>query len=100
MLPIREQFKCLVFTPTGKLQVIKQKKNSTTYLFSTVARFLSYTTTLLVRTTSLRLLAGGCSVANDVVHAFDASREIWLLVEDVLLASDCVQSGFIELFTV
>jgi hypothetical protein len=37
---------------------------------------------------------------NDVIHAFDASGEIWLLVEDVLLAFDCVQSGLVEFFTV
>jgi hypothetical protein len=37
---------------------------------------------------------------NEVIHAFDAVREIWLLIEDVLLAFDCIQSGFVKLFTV
>jgi hypothetical protein len=53
MLLIKEHLKCLVFTTTEKLQIIKQEKNSTTYLKSTVAQFLGYSTTLLVSITSL-----------------------------------------------
>jgi hypothetical protein len=48
MLPLREHLKCLVFTATEKLQIIKHGKNSTTYSYSTVARFIDYDTILLV----------------------------------------------------
>jgi hypothetical protein len=53
VLPLREHLTCLVFTTTGKLQIIKQEKNSTTYFYSTIARFLGYDTILLVSTPSL-----------------------------------------------
>jgi hypothetical protein len=53
MLLIKEHFKWLVFTTTEKLQIIKQMKNSTTYSYTTVARFLGCNTTLLVSTPSL-----------------------------------------------
>jgi hypothetical protein len=100
MLPIREQLKFLVFTTTGKLQIIQQVKNSTTYTYSTVARFLDYDTILLVSLSSLRVLVGRRSIAYEVIHAFESTRKIWLLVEDVLLASDGIQSCLIKLFTV
>jgi hypothetical protein len=95
MLPTREHLKCLVFTTTGKLQIIKHLKNSTTYSYPKVAWFLDYETILLVRHSSLRVLIGRCSIAYEVIHAFDSMRKIWLLVEDVLLASDGIQSCLI-----
>jgi hypothetical protein len=95
MLPIREHLKCLVFTTTGKLQIIKHVKNSTTYSYSTVVRFLDYETILLVSPSSLRVLVGRRSIAYEVIHAFDSARKIWLLVEDVLLDSDGVQSHLV-----
>jgi hypothetical protein len=100
MLPMRKHLKCLVFTTTGKLQIIKHVKNSTTYSYSTVARFLVYDTILLVSTSSLRVLIGRCSIAYEVIHAFDSARKILLLIEDVPLAFDGVQSCLIKLFTV
>jgi hypothetical protein len=95
MLPIREHLKCLVFTTTGKLQIIKHVKNSTTYSYSIVARFPDYETILLVSLSSLWVLVGGRSVAYEVIHAIDSARKIWLLIEDVLLASDGVQSHLV-----
>jgi hypothetical protein len=95
MLPTREHLKCLVSTATGKLQIIKHLKNSTTYSYSTVARFLDYGTILLVRHPSLRVLIGRRSIAYEVIHAFDSARKVWLLVEDVLLVSDGIQSRLI-----
>jgi hypothetical protein len=95
MLPTREHLKCLVFTATGKLQIIKQLKNSTTYSYPTVAWFLNYEAILLVRHSSVRVLVGRRSIAYEVIHIFDSARKIWLLVEDVLLASDGVQSRLI-----
>jgi hypothetical protein len=95
MLPTREHLKCLVFTTTGKLQIIKHLKNSTTYSYPTVARFLDYGTILLVRHSSLQVLVERCSIAYEVIHTFDSARKIWLLVEDVLLASNGVQSRLI-----
>jgi hypothetical protein len=83
MLPIREPLKCLVFTTPGKLQIIIHVKNSTTYSYSTVARFLDYRTILLVRHSSLRVPVGRRSIAYEVIHAFDSTRKIWLLVKDV-----------------
>jgi hypothetical protein len=53
MLLIKEHFKCLVFTTTEKLQIIKHEKNSITYLYSTVVWFLGCNTTLLVSISSL-----------------------------------------------
>jgi hypothetical protein len=84
-----------VFTATGKLQIIKNVKKSTTYSYSTAAWFLDYGTFLLVRHSSLRVLVGRCSIAYEVIHAFDSARKIWLLVEDVRLVSDGVQSRLI-----
>jgi hypothetical protein len=100
MLPVKRTPQVLSVYSNWKAQIIKQRKNSATYSYPTVARFLGYGTTLLVSSSSLRLFSGGCSVANEVVHTFDAAREIWLLVEDVLLAFNCIQGGLIEFFTV
>jgi hypothetical protein len=100
MLPLREHLKCLVFIATEKLQIIKHRKNSTTYSYTTVARFFDYDTILLVSLSSSWVLVGRRSIAYKVIHAFDSAREIWLLIEDVLFAFDGVQSCLVKLFTV
>jgi hypothetical protein len=53
MLPVRRTLQVLSVLQQLKAQVIKHGKNSTTYLYATVARFLSYSTTLLVSIPSL-----------------------------------------------
>jgi hypothetical protein len=53
MLPVKRTPQVLSVYSNWKSQIIKQGKNSTTYSYPTVARFLGYGTTLLVSNSSL-----------------------------------------------
>jgi hypothetical protein len=53
VLPIKRTSQVLSVYSNWKAQIIKQGKNSATYSYSTVARFLGYGTTLLVSSSSL-----------------------------------------------
>jgi hypothetical protein len=53
MLPIKRTPQVLSVYINWKAQIIKQERNSTTYSYTTVARFLGYSTTLLVSIPSL-----------------------------------------------
>jgi hypothetical protein len=53
MIPIKRTPQVLSVYSNWKAQIIKQGENSTTYLYPSVARFLGYSTTLLVSRSSL-----------------------------------------------
>jgi hypothetical protein len=52
MLPIKRTPQVLSVYSNWKAQIIKQGKNSATYSYPTVARFLGYGTTLIVSSSS------------------------------------------------